>query len=99
MTSGHRKKAGLRLGAGVVVGLMALSGCGGGSTTDQLPALTVTTTPTVTVTLARPAPPVAATTGNPKSDDVGRRFDLGTIVGVQDVGQVPVIIFNRWSRL
>jgi hypothetical protein len=57
----------------------------------------VTTTPTVTVTLARPTPTAAATTGSPKSDDVGRRFDLGTIVGVEDVGQVPVIIFNRWS--
>jgi hypothetical protein len=98
-TSGHRNRAGLCLGAAVVVlEVVVLSGCGGENTTVQEPALTVTTTPTVTVTLARPAPTVAATTtGNPKSDVVGRRFDLGTIVRVKDEGGVPVIIFNRWS--
>jgi hypothetical protein len=60
--------------------------------------VTVTTTPTVTVNVTPPSPTVAATgTGNPKSDVVGRRFDLGTIVRVEDVGGVPVIILNRWS--
>lgn len=93
-TSGHRKRAGLCLGAAVVL----LSGCGGGSSTPQQPPVTVTTTPTVTVTIARPTPTLAATsTGNPKSDVVGRRFDLGTIVRVEDEGGVPVIIFNRWT--
>jgi len=98
-TSRHRKRAGLCLGAAVVVlEVVVLSGCGGGNTAVQQPALTVTTTPTVTVTRARPTPTVAATTtGNPKSDVVGRRFDLGTIVRVEDEGGVPVIIFNRWS--
>lgn len=98
-TSGHRKRAGLCLGAAVVVlEVVVLSGCGGGNTAVQEPAVTVTTTPTVTVTLARPTPTVAATTtGSPRSDVAGRRFDLGTIVRVKDEGGVPVIIFNRWS--
>lgn len=98
-TFGHRKSAGLCLGAAVaVLGVVALSGCGGGNTAVQEPAVTVTTTPTVTVTLARPAPTVATTTtGSPESDVVGRRFDLGTIVRVDDDGGAPVIIFNRWS--
>lgn len=98
-TSGHRKSAGLCLGAAVVVlEVVLLSGCAGGNSPVQEPALTVTTTPTVTVTLPRATPTAAATTtGNPKSDVVGRRFDLGTIVRVKDEGGVPVIIFNRWS--
>jgi hypothetical protein len=103
-TSGRRTRAGLwpdaavAAAVGVVVGVVVLSGCGGGNNAVQEPAVTVTTTPTVTVTLARPSPTVAATTtGNPKSEVVGRRFDLGTIVRVEDEGGVPVIIFNRWS--
>jgi len=98
-TSVHRKRAGLCLGtAAVVLEAVVLSGCGGGDTAVQQPAVTVTTTPTVTVTLAGPTPTVAATTtGSPKSEVVGRRFDLGTIVRVKDESGVPVIIFNRWS--
>ncbi|MHB8185016.1 MAG: hypothetical protein ACYDDU_02830 [Dermatophilaceae bacterium] len=77
-----------------------LTGCAGGSSTAQGPVVTVTVTPTVTASGA-PASATAATTttqaGTPRSDVVGRKFDLGTIVKVVQDGGVPVIIFDRWT--
>lgn len=91
-TPGRRRRAGVCLGGAVAL----LSGCGGGTPAE--PPVTITTTPTVTVTLARRTPTGAPSpTGNPKSDDVGRNFDLGTIVRVEEVGGVPVLILNRWT--
>jgi len=58
--------------------------------------VTVTTTPTVTAT-ASPSTLATRAAGTAKSDVVGRKFDLGTIVRVQDDGGVPVIIFDRWT--
>ena len=69
----------------------------------QRPLVTVTATPTVTASpdvTASDAPPRATTTtaaGVRKSDVVGRKFDLGTIVRIEDDGGVPVIIFDRWT--
>jgi hypothetical protein len=73
-----------------------LGGCGGGSSTGPDSVVTVTTTPTVT---ARATPRSVATTaaGTAKSDVVGRKFDLGTIVRVQNDGGVPVVILDRWT--
>ena len=84
----HRSAAALCLPMTVAL----LSGCAGGSSTGQDPAATVTATSAVT---AGGAP----TTGKaaPKNDDVGRNFDLGTIVKVVQDGGVPVIIFDRWT--
>lgn len=82
----------------VVLAAVLLTGCGGGSSTTQGPAVTVTITPTVTASGA-PAPGPATIT-NPsvtKSDVVGRKFDLGTIVKVEQVGGLQVIIFDRWT--
>ena len=60
--------------------------------------VTVTITPTVTARAARPTATVATTRSNTvKSDVVGRSFDLGTIVRVQNDNGVPVIIFDRWT--
>ena len=60
--------------------------------------VTVTITPTVTATVAPPTTSVASTAaGTAKSDVVGRKFDLGTIVRVQNDGGVPVIILDRWT--
>ena len=89
----HRASVGLCLAVAVAL----LSGCGGGSSTAQGPVVTVTVTPTVTASVT--PPPATATTqaGVAKSDVVGRKFDLGTIVRVQDDGGVPVIIFDRWT--
>jgi hypothetical protein len=97
--SAHRATTGLSLALAVAL----LSGCGGGGdgSTAQ-PAVTVTVTPTVTMSAA--PPPTTATrakaarkAGIAKSDVVGRQFDLGTIVRVEEGGGVPVIIFDRWT--
>ena len=59
---------------------------------------TVTTTPTVTASVASTTRATATTPGSTaKSDVVGRKFDLGTIVRVQNDGGVPVIILDRWT--
>jgi len=73
-----------------------LSGCSGGTPTPQLPVVTLTAPPTVTPSI--PAPTSRTTRPSvPRSDDVGRRFDLGTIVKRENHGGVPVLIFDRWS--
>jgi hypothetical protein len=94
-SSGRRASAAFCLGAAAVL----LSGCGTGSpSTSPQPALTVTVTPTITVTPARSRPTAAATSSRRvKSDVVGRKFDLGTIVGVKRQGGVSVIILDRWT--
>jgi len=91
-----RSTAGLWL----TVSVALLSGCAGGSSTGQGPVVTVTATPTVTATGVPASATGTATTtstGTPKSDVVGRKFDLGTIVKVVQDGDVPVIIFDRWT--
>ena len=82
------------------VAVALLSACGGG-TTAEVPVVTVT--PAATASSAPPTAtatstsPVADQVTAPKSDVVGRKFDLGTIVSVKDDGDVPVIIFDRWT--
>lgn len=85
----HRSTAALC--ASMTVAL--LSGCAGGDPTGQDPGVTVTATSTVTAS----GTPTINEVGNPKSDDVGRKFDLGTIVKVVKDGEVPVIVFDRWT--
>jgi hypothetical protein len=88
------------LAAALTVALtVALSGCGGGSSPAQGSVVTVTITPTVTAKAApRPAPtPTSTPTGVARSDVVGRGFDLGAIVRVEDDAGVPVLIFDRWT--
>ena len=87
-------------GLWLAVSMTLLSGCAGGSSTGQGPVVTVTVTPTVLATGAPASATGTATTteaGAPKSDVVGRTFDLGTIVKVVQDGEVPVIIFDRWT--
>jgi hypothetical protein len=101
-TSGRRLSAtpGRLLTAGLSAGTAAalLSGCAGGASTTQEQVVTVTRTPTVTVRAAQPATTVATTrAGTARSDVVGRKFDLGTIVRVENDGGVPVIILDRWT--
>jgi len=92
--SAHRATAGLCLAAAVTL----LSGCSGGSSAPPVVVVTVTTTPTVTASVASTTPTAATTPGGTaKSDVVGRKFDLGTIVRVQNDGGVPVIILDRWT--
>ena len=89
------RRATMRLSLALAVAL--LSGCGGGaagSATAQDAVVIVPAAPTVTA----PPPGTATTKVSPaKSDVVGRKFDLGTIVKVEDVSGVPVIIFDRWT--
>jgi hypothetical protein len=93
-TPGHRAMVGLCLGATMAL----LSGCGSGPSAAPQQAVTVTTTPTVTLSAAPPTATATTTRkGNVKSDVVGRRFDLGTIVKVENEGGVPVIILDRWT--
>ena len=73
-----------------------LGGCGGGSSTGPDSVVTVTTTPTVTASATRRSVATTAA-GTAKSDVVGRKFDLGTIVRVQNDGGVPVVILDRWT--
>lgn len=91
VASAHRAAAGLCVAATVAL----MSGCAGGSSGPDS-VVTVTTTPTVTAT-ASPSTLATRAAGTAKSDVVGRKFDLGTIVRVQDDGGVPVIIFDRWT--
>jgi hypothetical protein len=44
-----------------------------------------------------PGPATITNTGVTKSDVVGRKFDLGTIVKVEQEGGLQVIIFDRWT--
>jgi hypothetical protein len=92
-TSTPRAIGGLCLAAAITV----LAGCGSGTTTGPDSVLTLTTTPTVTAK----APPKTTTATTPsntvRSDEVGRKFDLGSITGVENEGGVPVIIFDRWT--
>jgi len=91
--SNHRTTAGLCLVAAVAL----LSGCAR-SSSGPGEVVTVTTTPTVTATVAPPTTAATPTaTGTAKSDVVGRKFDLGTIVSVQSEGGMPVITFDRWT--
>jgi len=90
-----RSTSGLWLAASMAV----LSGCAG-SSSGQGPVVTLTVTPTVTATGAPASATGTATTtsaGVPKSDVVGRTFDLGTIVKVVQDSGVQVIIFDRWT--
>ena len=102
--SAHRAIIGLPL---TLVAVLS-SGCGSGAgpSTAQGPTPTVTATPAVTATptVTAEVSPQAATatsakrrTGLSKSDVAGRKFDLGTIVTVEDAGGTPVIIFDRWT--
>jgi hypothetical protein len=61
----------------------------------------VTVTPTVTAKVTQPRATATTTraAGVPNSDVVGRKFDLGTIVRVEDDGGVPVIILDRWTAI
>ena len=70
-----------------------LTGCADNSSTGPDPAVTMTETPAVTSTGA----PRTGGASAPKNDDVGRTFDLGTIVKVVQDGGSPVIIFDRWT--
>src|SRR5665811_358144 len=74
-----RAIAGLWLAAATTL----LSGCGGGASTPPEAVVTLTTTPTVTASAAPPTTYVPNTGSNTvKSDVMGRKFDLGTIVRV-----------------
>ena len=85
-----RAVAGLCLAAAATL----LSACGGGANGPDS-VVTVTITPTVTAGAARPT---ATTRPNTvKSDVMGRSYDLGTIVSVQNDQGVPVIVFDRWT--
>jgi len=86
-----RAVAGLCLAAAATL----LSACGSGASTGPDSVVTVTITPTVTAGAARPT---ASTRSNTvKSDVMGRRYDLGTIVAVQTDHGVSVLIFDRWT--
>ena len=78
-----------------VLAVTLLSGCSGGgvgSSTAQGRAASATSKTTVPSDT-----PVTRSVPTAKSDVLGRSFDLGTIVRVEDDGPVPVIIFDRWT--
>lgn len=87
----RRAATGLCLAAAAAL----LSACGGGASTGPESVVTLTITPTVTASAVRPSASTRSSTI--KSDVVGRRFDLGTIVRLEDENGLPVIIFDRWT--
>ena len=89
----HRAVSGLSVGLAVAL----LSGCGdsAGPSTGPAPAVTVTASPSPPPTLADRA--ATGSTRVAKSDDVGRKFDLGTIVRTEEDDGLPVVIFDRWT--
>jgi hypothetical protein len=94
--SAHRATIGLALPLTVTL----LSSCGNdgaGSSTPPGPPATVTVTPTVTAGATATSAMPTRSTEIAKSDVAARRFDLGTIVKVEDDGGAPVIIFDRWT--
>jgi hypothetical protein len=85
-------------GVCLVAAVALLGGCGSKPPAEPQPVVTLTITPTVTASATQPAPTTATTAASTvRSDVVGRKFDLGTIVRVEDEAGVPVIIFDRWS--
>jgi hypothetical protein len=95
--SARQTSARLSFTVPLALAVAVLAGCGGGSSTARGPVITITTTPTVTASGA-PAPvATTAATNTPKSDVLGRKFDLGTIVRVEQDGATQVIIFDRWT--
>jgi hypothetical protein len=92
-----------KLALSVALAVALLSGCGGGSKATGPATVTVTVTVTVTATpivagSVTPTPTTATpAAGVARSDDVGRKFDLGTIVRIEDDGGAQVIIFDRWT--
>jgi hypothetical protein len=96
--SAHRAITGLSLALAVAL----LSGCGSGgagSSTGQGPVVIVPVTPTGTAGVGTATSPTPTAKAPAKSDVVGRKFDLGTIVRMEDDGGVQVIIFDRWTAL
>jgi len=82
----------------ITVAVGVLSGCGGEGSTGPETVVTVTVTPTVTAKAATPTATATSTpTGTAKSDVVGRKFDLGTIVAVEKENGVPVLVLDRWT--
>lgn len=89
------------VGLCVALAVALLSGCSGEATKAPGRVVTVTVTVTAEPTEADSVTPPPTTTtsaaGVARSDVVGRKFDLGTIVRIEDDGGVPVIIFDRWT--
>jgi hypothetical protein len=89
----HQRPA-LRAAALAAAGLV-LAGCGDAGTASGAD-VTVTVTPTVTAqpkpALSKPSAPQA-----PKSDDVGRTYDFGTVVKAGTVVSIAVLELDRWT--
>lgn len=89
----HQHRAALRTLAAAGV-LATLAGCGG-SATPPGPAVTVTVTPTVTANSGKPT--ASPTSSVPKSDDIGRKFDYGSVVSAKTVAGVAVLVLDRYT--
>src|SRR6476620_7655828 len=88
----------LVLTAGAVALAVTTAACGGGGGSAAAPdVVTVTVTPTA-------SPGTSATTASPTSsagpvhsDVVGRRYDLGAVVRVEQQQGQQVVVFDRWT--
>jgi hypothetical protein len=83
------------LAATLAVAGLVLAGCGNAGSPSGAD-VTVTVTPTVT---AKPTPASSkpAAPQPPKSDDVGRTYDFGTVVKASTVGSIAVLELDRWT--
>jgi len=74
---------------------LALTGCGGSSSPPGKD-VTVTVTPTVTAK-PKPASSKSAAPQPPRSDDVGRTYDFGTVARASTVDSIAVLELDRWT--
>jgi hypothetical protein len=74
---------------------LVLGGCGDAGSASGAD-VTVTVTPTVTAK-PNPASSKPAAPQPPKSDDVGRTYDFGTVVKASTVGSIAVLELDRWT--
>lgn len=81
-------------GLSVALAAALLSGCGIG---DAGPATAQGVVVPVAVGGAQAAGRPATPKSLPRSDVVGRRFDLGTVVRVEEDWGVPIVVFDRWT--
>jgi len=91
-------RRGLVLAAGAVALAATTAACGGGGSSAGAPdVVTVTVTPTASPSTSSTTTSPTATAGPVHSDVVGRRYDLGTVVRVEQQQGQQVVVFDRWT--
>jgi hypothetical protein len=88
--------------AGVTAALLPLvaasTACGGEPSRGGVAVQTVTITPTVTVTGKAPSSSSSSALGAPpKSPVKGRKYDFGTVTGLDSSKGYDIVVLDRWT--